>query len=92
MSRRKFTAEQIIGYLRTIEVLMGRGKTAKEACREVQITEQTYYRWRKEYGGMQSSQARKLKDLEKENVRLKKAVAELTLDKLILKEVVEGKR
>ena len=81
MSRRKFTAEQIIGHLRTVEVLMGRGKTAKEACREVQITEQTYYRWRKEYGGMQSSQARKLKDLEKENARLKKAVAELTLDK-----------
>ena len=91
MSRKKFNAEQIITHLRTIEVLMGRGQTAKEACREVAIAEQTYYRWRKEYGGMQKSQARKMKDLEKENNRLKRAVAELTLDKLILKEVAEGK-
>ena len=71
-------------------MFLGRGKTAGEACREVGITEQTYYRWRKEYGGMQVSQARRLKELEKENSRLKKAVAELTLDKLILKEVAEG--
>ena len=91
MSRRKFTSEQIIGHLRTIEVLIGRGKTAVEACREAQITEPTYYKWRKEYGGMQVSQAKKLKALEKENSRLKRAVAELTLDKLILKEVTKGK-
>lgn len=91
MSRRKFTPEQVIGHLRTIEVLIAQGKSAKEACREAAITEQTYYRWRKEYGGMQTSQARRMKDLEKENARLKKAVAELTLDKLILKEVAEGK-
>ncbi len=65
MSRRKFTAEQIINHLRTIEVLISQGKTAATACREVQITEQTYYRWRKEYGGMQTSQAKKLKDLKK---------------------------
>ena len=90
MARKKFDAGQIIGHLRTIEVFLGKGKTAAEACREVGITEQTYYRWRKEYGGMQVSQARRLKELEKENSRLKKAVAELTLDKLILKEVVEG--
>lgn len=90
MARKKFDAGQIIGHLRTIEVFQGKGKTAAEACREVGITEQTYYRWRKEYGGMQVSQARRLKELEKENSRLKKAVAELTLDKLILKEVVEG--
>ena len=90
MSRKKFDAGQIIGHLRTIEVLLSKGKTAAEASREVGITEQTYYRWRKEYGGMQVSQARRLKDLEKENGRLKKAVAELTLDKLILKEVAEG--
>lgn len=90
MARKKFEAGQIIGHLRTIEVLLGKGKTAGEACREVGITEQTYYRWRKEYGGMQVSQARRLKELEKENSRLKKAVAELTLDKLILKEVAEG--
>jgi transposase-like protein len=90
MARKKFEAGQIIGHLRTIEVLLCKGKTAGEACREVGITEQTYYRWRKEYGGMQVSQARRLKELEKENSRLKKAVAELTLDKLILKEVAEG--
>lgn len=90
MSKKKFDAEQIIGYLRTIEISLGKGKTAGEACREIGVTEQTYYRWRKEYGGMQVSQAKRLKDLEKENVRLKKAVAELTLDKLILKEAAEG--
>jgi len=90
MARKKFEAGQIIGHLRTIEVLLSKGKTAAEASREVGITEQTYYRWRKEYGGMQVSQARRLKELEKENSRLKKAVAELTLDKLILKEVAEG--
>ena len=90
MARKKFEAGQIIGDLRTIELFIGQGKTAAEACREVGITEQTYYRWRKEYGGMQVSQAKRLKDLEKENARLKKAVAELTLDKLILKEAAEG--
>ncbi len=91
MARRKFTAEQIIGHLRTIEVFISQGKTVGQGCREAGIGEQTYYRWRKEYGGMHKSQARKMKDLEKENSRLKKAVAELTIDKLILKEVVEGK-
>ena len=90
MARKKFDAGQIIGHLRTIEILQGKGKTATEACREVGITEQTYYRWRKEYGGMQISQAKRLKELEKENSRLKKAVAELTLDKLILKEAASG--
>ncbi len=90
MARKKFDAGQIIGHLRTIEVLLSKGKTAAEASREIGITEQTYYRWRREYGGMQVSQARRLKELEKENSRLKKAVAELTLDKLILKEVAEG--
>lgn len=90
MARKKFKAGEIIGHLRAIEVLLGKGKAAGEACREVGITEQTYYRWRKEYGGMQLSQARRLKELEKENGRLKKAVAELTLDKLILKEAAEG--
>lgn len=90
MARKRFEASEIIGHLRTMEVLLSKGKTAAEASREVGITEQTYYRWRKEYGGMQVSQARKLKELEKENSRLKRAVADLTLDKLILKEVVEG--
>lgn len=90
MARKKFDAGQIIGHLRTIEVLQSKGASVAVACREVGITEQTYYRWRKEYGGMQVSQAKRLKDLEKENSRLKKAVAELTLDKLILKEAAEG--
>lgn len=90
MARRKFDASQIIGCLRTIEVLLSKGASAGVACREVGITEQTYYRWRKEYGGMQVSQAKRLKELEKENSRLKRAVAELTLDKLILKEAAEG--
>jgi putative transposase len=62
----------------------------EQLCRELSITEQTYYRWRREYGGMKVTQARRLKDLEKENTRLKKAVADLTLDKLILKEALEG--
>lgn len=90
MTKKKFDTAQIIGQLRTIEVLLSKGKTVIEACRELGIAEQTYYRWRKEYGGMQVSQAKRLKDLEKENARLKKAIAELTLDKLILKEVAEG--
>lgn len=90
MARKKFDAGQIIGHLRTIEVLQSKGASVAVACREVGITEQTYYRWRKEYGGMQVSHAKRLKDLEKENSRLKKAVAELTLDKLILKEAAAG--
>lgn len=90
MGKKGYEASQIIGHLRTIEILLSKGKTAIEACREIGIAEQTYYRWRKEYGGMQVSQAKRLKDLEKENARLKKAVAELTLDKLILKEAAKG--
>ena len=90
MARRKFEASQIIGYLRSIEVLQGKGKTVTEACRQIGITEQTYYKWRKAYGGMQVSQAKRPKELEKENARLKKAVAKLTLDKLILKEAASG--
>lgn len=90
MARKKYDASQIIGHLRTIEVLQSKGASVAVSCREVGITEQTYYRWRKEYGGMQSSQAKRMKELEKENSRLKKAVAELTLDKLILKEAAEG--
>ena len=90
MARRKFDAGQIINHLRTIEVLLSKGASAGVACREIGITEQTYYRWRREYGGMQVSQAKRLKALEQENSRLKRAVAELTLDKLILKEATEG--
>jgi putative transposase len=90
MSRKRFTAEQIIGLLREAEVRLSQGRTVGQACREMGITEQTYYRWRKEYGGMKTIQVKRLKDLERENVYLRKAVAELTLDKQILKEALEG--
>ena len=90
MNRKRFTAEQIIGLLREAEVRLSQGKSVGQACREMGITEQTYYRWRKEYGGLKIVQAKRLKDLERENGRLRKAVAELTLDKLILKEALEG--
>ena len=90
MARKRLTAEQIIGMLREAEVRLSQGENIKGICRSFGVTEQTYYRWRKYYGGMKVSQARRLKELEKENGRLKKAVAELTLDKLILKEALEG--
>jgi len=84
------TAEQIIMKLREAEVLISQGNTIATAARQICVTEQTYYRWRNLYGGMKTSQAKKLKVLEQENALLKKAVAELTLDKLILKEAAEG--
>ena len=90
MSRRRFTPEQFIGILREADVKLSQCRSVEQLCRELSITEQTYYRWRREYGGMKVTQARRLKDLEKENTRLKKAVADLTLDKLILKEALEG--
>jgi len=77
--------------LREAEVLHGQGKGVKEACRELEISEQTYYRWRKEYGGLNTTQAKKLKELEKENARLKHLVADLSLDNAILKEVLSKK-
>ena len=89
--RKRYTSEQIIGMLREAEVELSRGEQVKQVCRNLGVSEQTYYRWRKEYGGMKVSQARHFKDMEKENVRLKRAVADLTLDKLILKEALEGK-
>ena len=91
MTRRRFTTEQIIGYLRQAEVMFGRGCTIEEMLREIEVTANTYYRWRKEYGGLGMDQARRLKELETENSRLKRAVANLTLDNLILKEVSTGK-
>ena len=90
MSRKRFTMEQIIGLLREVDVKVSQGKNIGQICREIGIAEQTYYRWRKEYGGMKTAQVKRLKDLERENGRLKKAVAELTLDKQILKEALEG--
>jgi transposase-like protein len=90
MPRKHFTTEQIISKLREAEVLLSQGKTAGEACKQINVSEQTYYRWRKEYGGIGTDQARKLKELEKENGRLKKLVADLSLDNAILKETVRG--
>ncbi len=90
MGRKHYKAEQIIGMLREAEVLQSQGMTIGEISRKLSITEQTYYRWRKEYGGMRIDQAKRLKELEKENVRLKKIVANLSLDNDILKETVRG--
>ena len=90
MARKRYTAEQIIRQLRQAEVLSSQGRNVSEICREIGVTENTYYRWRKGYGGMGVDQARRLKELERENSRLKRAVADLTLDNLILKEAAEG--
>ena len=90
MGRKRHTPEQIITALREAEVGLARGKSVKLISRELSITEQTYYGWRREYGGMKVSQARRLKELERENGRLKRAVADLTLDKLIVEEAAEG--
>jgi transposase-like protein len=90
MAMKKHKPEQIVALLRQIEVGIANGKTTPQACREVEITEQTYYRWRKEYGGLKRDQAKRLKDLEKENTKLKRLVAELSLEKQILKDVAEG--
>ena len=90
MGRKRHTPEQIITALREAEVGLARGKSVKLISRELGITEQTYYRWRREYGGMKVSQARRLKEFERENGRLKRAVADLTLDKLIVEEAAQG--
>ena len=90
MPKKTFAPEQIVAKLRQIEVLMSQGKTVPLACKEVGIVDQTYYRWRKEYGGLQLEQARKLKELQKENAQLRRAVANLTIEKQILKDVAEG--
>ena len=89
--RRVYTPEQIITKLREAEIYLGQGKTVKEASKALEISEQTYYRWRREYGGMDIPQAKKLREIEKENTRLKKLVADLSLDNAILKEVL-GKK
>jgi transposase-like protein len=90
MSRKRYTAEQIISKLREAEVLQSSGLSIVEICRQLEIKEQTYYKWRKEYGGMRVDQAKKLKEVEQENGRLKKLVADLSLDNAILKETVRG--
>ena len=90
MGRKRYTPEQIIRLLRQAEVLSSEGRNLQKICREIGVTVNTYYRWRKEYGGMQVNQAKRLKELERENSRLKRAVADLTLDNQILKESSEG--
>ena len=85
-----YTPEQIISMLREAEVALAQGQSIGQACRTLGVSEQSYYRWRKEYGGLRTDQAKRLKDLEKENGRLRKAISDLTLDKLILKEALEG--
>ena len=90
MPIKKYTTEQIIGILRDAEILLAEGNTVAMASKKLGIAEQTYYRWRKEYGGMKVSHAKRLKDLEKENSRLKKLLAEAELDKAILKEAASG--
>ncbi len=90
MVRKNFTPEQIINKLREAEIHINQGISIAEASRKIGVTQQTYYRWRKEYGGLRIEQAKRLKNLEKENARLKKLVADLSLDNAILKEVSEG--
>ncbi len=89
-ARKNVSAAQIINALRRAEVGIANGKKIKEICRDLGVSEQTYYRWRREYGGMRTSQAKRLKELEKENQLLKRAVADLTVDKLILEEAAKG--
>src|SRR6266550_5521377 len=90
MPKKSFTPEQIVAKLRHIEVLLSQGKTVPLACKEAGIVDQTYYRWRKEFGGLQLEQAKKLKDLQKENAQLKRALATLMLEKQVLKDIAEG--
>ena len=90
MARRSYRPEQIIKKLREAEVLLSQGENVGEAARKIEVTEQTYYRWRREYGGMRIEQLKRLKVLEKENTRLKRIVADLSLDNAILKEASRG--
>ena len=90
MSQKRHTVDQIIAKLRPADVLLGKGTKVPELCKRFEIAEQTYYRWRREYGGLKIDQAKRLKELERENARLKKLLAEAHLDKAMLQEVVSG--
>ena len=90
MSRKRYPIDQIITKLREAEVRISRGETVAQACKAIEVTEQTYYRWRKQYGGLKSDQAKRLKELEKENARLRGVVADLSRDNAILKEASKG--
>jgi transposase-like protein len=90
MSRKRYSPEKIIGMLREAEVALAQGMTVGQICRQLSVSEQSYYRWCKQYCGLKISQVKRMKDMQRENARLKKAVAELTLDKVNLKEALEG--
>jgi putative transposase len=90
MARKRHTAEEIVAKLRQVEVLCGQGKALPDAIRSIGVTEVTYYRWRNEYGGLKGDQVKRLKELEAENARLRRAVSDLTLDKQILREAAKG--
>jgi len=90
MARKRHTAEEIVAKLRQVDVLMAQGRSVADAVRVIGVTEVTYYRWRNEYGGLKGDQVKRLKELETENTRLRRAVSDLTLDKLILAEAAKG--
>ena len=90
MARRGLSAEQIISKLRQVEVLMSQGKSAALACKDAGVSQQSYYRWRKQYGGLEIDQAKRMKDLERENTRLKRLVADLSVEKQVLKDIASG--
>ena len=90
MRKKRHTPEEIISKLRQVDVLVGQGTPVADAIRSIEVTEVTYYRWRQEYGGLKSVQVKRMKELETENQRLRKAIADLTLDKLILQEAARG--
>ena len=90
MGKRGLGAEQIVSKLRQIEVLMAQGKTAALACKDAGVSQQNYYRWRKEYGGLEIDQAKRMKELERENQRLKRVVADLSVEKQVLKDIASG--
>ena len=90
MARKRHTAEEIVAKLRQVDVLMAQGKPVADAVRAIGVTEVTYYRWRNEYGGLKGDQVKRLKELESENTRLRRAISDLTLDKLILQEAAQG--
>ena len=90
MTKKRYTAEQIIHLLREVEIHTSQGKTLAQSARQIGVSEQTYYRWRKEYGGLTTGQAKRLKELEKENGRLKRLVADLSLDNAVLKDFASG--
>jgi len=91
MPKRKYTPEEIVAKLRQVDVLLGQGKTVGEAVKTIALTETTYHRWRNEYGGLKLDQVKRLKEVEAENSRLRRAVSDLTLDKMILNEALRGK-